>query len=260
MATTLTGSAPLALRARHASWIMAIALGVAAAGGLVAGCMDSGASSLTGRGRPAFDEADGGGDEEAETSDDEEAPAPAVEQEVDDRDATVEDAAADAGAPKPPRLPLLKAGLHPDASDALRVLGVKAEQVVQTIGNAAASAGTHGKDGTVDGADYSAAVDISVRGMSDAQIKKLLGDMTQYGFAGWYRKPGADGWPADEYPHFHLIYAGAAMKLSLRNQCRAFFAHRNGLVSNTTYQYFTWSQAHRDAVKAVYLTKNPASG
>lgn len=166
------------------------------------------------------------------------------------------DASADAGLPKPPRMALLRAGLHPDASDALRVLGITAAQITQTIGNAAASAGTHAKDGVADGKDYGAATDISVRGMTDAQIKTFLNGMTQYGFAGWYRKPGADGWPASEAPHFHVIYVGAPMKLLLRNQCRDFFVNKNGLASHTTYQYVTWTQAQRDAVKAVYVKSN----
>lgn len=171
-------------------------------------------------------------------------------------DASAADASPDAGPGKPPRMPLLKAGLHPDASDALRVLGITAAQITQTIGNAAASAGTHAKDGVVDGKDYGAATDISVRGMTDATIKKFLNDMTQYGFAGWYRKPGSDGWPASEAPHFHVIYVGAPMKLLLRNQCRDFFVNKNGLASHTTYQYVTWTAAQRDAVKAVYVKHN----
>ena len=58
--------------------------------------------------------------------------------------------------------PLLKYGLHPRASDALRACGVASWRLTQTIGNAAASAGTHAKDGSVNGNPYSAATDISV--------------------------------------------------------------------------------------------------
>src|SRR5262245_648139 len=39
--------------------------------------------------------------------------------------------------------PLLLSGLHPDASDALRCVGVTASRISQTIGSAPASAGYH---------------------------------------------------------------------------------------------------------------------
>src|ERR1044071_8110827 len=41
---------------------------------------------------------------------------------------------------------ILKFGLHPRASDALRSIGVSASRIMQTIGNAPASAGTHAQD------------------------------------------------------------------------------------------------------------------
>ena len=97
-------------------------------------------------------------------------------------------AAIEAAVPVPPHKPHLKAGLHPDASDALPVLGITASQITRTIGNAAASSGTHAEDGTADGEDYSTAADISVRGMSNADIEKFLGDRTKYGFAGSARR------------------------------------------------------------------------
>src|SRR5688572_14435019 len=66
--------------------------------------------------------------------------------------------------------PLLKAGLHPRASDALRAAGVAAWRITQTIGNAPASAGVHLADGSVNGKPYTAAVDLSTSSMSAAQI------------------------------------------------------------------------------------------
>lgn len=164
---------------------------------------------------------------------------------------------ADAGPEKPPHLPLLKAGLHPDASDALRALGITADQITQTIGDEVASAGTHLEDGTVDGRAYGAATDIGVRGLSDADIKDFLDGMTQYGFAGWFRNPGEDGWPSNDVRHFHIIYTGAPMKLLLRNQCRDWFDRKNGLRSHALYGFFTWTLAQRVAVEALYVKHNP---
>lgn len=209
--------------------------------------------------------------EETEPHDEEVDPAAPVPTEDAAVDSGVDGAAADAGqptpadagaptTPTPPKMPLLKAGLHPDASDALRVLGIGAGQIIQTIGSIAASAGTHEADGTVNGLPYSAATDISVKGMSDAQIRSFLTRMTAYGFAGWYRRPGFDGWPASEQPHMHVIFAGAPMKRLLRDQCRDFFVNKNGLVGHAVYTFLAWPLASRNEVKAIYAKHNPLAG
>lgn len=144
---------------------------------------------------------------------------------------------------------LLKSGLHPRASDALRAAGVSASRLMQTIGNAAASAGTHAKDGTVNGHAYCAATDISVSGLSNAQIKNLLARLAKVGFSAWFRWPGHDGWPASEVRHIHAVYANAKMKSSLRSQVRSWLVGRNGLVSNTRYAFYTWSSANKSIVR-----------
>jgi hypothetical protein len=143
-----------------------------------------------------------------------------------------------------PRAAILRSGLHPRASDALRAAGVTAAQITQTIGGAAASAGTHAQDGTVNGHAYSAATDVSVRGLSHTQIKNLLARLAKVGFVAWFRFPGHDGWPSSEAPHLHIVYANSKMKSSLRSQVRSWLVHRNGLVSNTIYTFYTWSAAN----------------
>ena len=150
------------------------------------------------------------------------------------------------------RRPLLHWGLHPDASDHLRCAGVPAERIVQTIGNAAASAGTHAADGTANGLAYSAATDISTRGLSTADLHTLLNRLADQGFAAWYRWPGHDGWPSSEAPHIHAIYVGCRMKASLRSQVASWLAGRNGLVSNTAYGFHSWTAAQRAVIRAVY--------
>jgi len=150
------------------------------------------------------------------------------------------------------RRALLHWGLHPDASDRLRCAGVPAERITQTIGNAAASAGTHAADGTANGLAYSAATDISTRGLSTADIHALLDRLANQGFAAWYRWPGHDGWPSSEAPHIHAIYVGCRMKASLRSQVTSWLAGRNGLVSNTVYGFHSWTAAQRALVRAVY--------
>jgi hypothetical protein len=156
-------------------------------------------------------------------------------------------------------MPLLKAGIHPDASDAMRKAGVTAAIVLQTIGDAASSAGTHAQDGTIDGKPYSAATDIAAKSLTNAQIQKMLDDLGRYGFAAWYRKTGQDGWYTQETPHIHAVWAGCKMKLSLRNQLRDFFVGKNGLVSHTTYTFFTWPAPSIDYVRTQFLEYNPAT-
>jgi len=158
---------------------------------------------------------------------------------------------------------LLHWGLHPRASDALRAAGVSSWRIMQTIGNAPASAGTHARDGYVNGHPYSAATDISVYGLSSSQIGNLLEKLAKVGFAAWYRHSGYDGWYGVN--HIHMVYANCLMKTSLRSQIRSWLAGRNGLVSNTVYHFHTWSAAARAVVKAKFAmshegTTNGGSG
>ena len=158
-----------------------------------------------------------------------------------------------------PDAPYLKYGLHPDASNALAYLNITAGRITQTIGNASASAGTHAKDGVADGRAYSAATDLSVSGMTDAQVTVFLDQLTSVGFMPYYRKPGFDHWPSNEARHVHAVWAGAPMKLLLRNQARDFHVGKNGLASHATYAFKTWTQCWRDALWTRYLTENPAA-
>lgn len=150
------------------------------------------------------------------------------------------------------RRPLLHWGLHPDASDRLRCAGVPASRITQTIGYATASAGTHGPDGRANGLAYSAATDISTRGLSTTEIRTLLSRLADQGFAAWYRWPGHDGWPSSEAPHIHAIYVGCRMKSSLQAQVSDWLVGRNGLTTHWVYGFFTWSSAQRALVRAVY--------
>jgi hypothetical protein len=146
--------------------------------------------------------------------------------------------------------PLLAWGLHPRASDGLRSAGVASWRITQTIGNAAASAGTHARDGYVNGQPYSAATDLSTSGMSITQVHNLLERLAKLGFVCWYRQTGRDGW--NGVTHMHIVYANAAMKSSLRSQVRSWLAGRNGLVSNTLYQFHHFSSTAKAQVKAKF--------
>ena len=166
------------------------------------------------------------------------------------------DPCATSGLPACARQPLLAWGLHPTASDHLRCVGVTASRITQTIGNAAASAGTHGRDGYAGGQPYSAATDLSVRGLTQAQIRSLISRLADHGFAAWYRWPGHDGWPSSEAPHIHAIFVGCAMKASLRAQVGDWLVGRNGLTSHSAYTFYTWSAAQRATVRALFQRFN----
>jgi hypothetical protein len=222
-------------------------------GTLVMACSSNEAAPLDDEGSPS----DEGKQEEAPAGDDhgDGEPLPVA--------MTPMDAGVDAGpmdASIPMKGPLLKSGLHPAASDALRALGVTQARIVQTIGNAAASGGTHAQDGTANNLPYSAATDISIKGMTEEQIKKFIDDLGRMGFAGWYRKPGYDGWPATEAPHVHAIWTGCVMKLKLRDQVRDWLVGKNGLLSHTPYKFYVWPTTSIDLVRAQYLKVNPAAG
>ena len=155
-----------------------------------------------------------------------------------------------------PHKSLLKWGLCPDASDHLRCAGVKASSITQTIGSAAASAGTHQQDGKIGGQPYCAATDLSVSGKTKSQIYKLVSALTDQGFAAYYRNPGKDGWPASEAPHIHAIYAGVKMKSALKAQVKDWLAGKNGLANHGPYTFFKPSKAQKDLIAGLFYASN----
>jgi hypothetical protein len=151
---------------------------------------------------------------------------------------------------------ILKWGLHPIASDRLRCLGISASRITQTIGSAAASAGTHAQDGTYAGHAYSAATDLSVSGLTDSQVKTLVARLDAMGFAAFYRNPGHDGWPSTEVRHIHAVFAGAFMKSSLRAQIADFLVGKNGLASHTAYTFYTPPADVKAYIKKIFDAAN----
>ncbi len=172
-------------------------------------------------------------------------------------DAGADDPKCDLATPK--AAPYLRYGLHPDASNALVSISITSARILQTIGSAAASAGTHAQDGTASGKPYSAATDLSVSGLSSTQIATLLDDLARVGYAGWYRRPGFDGWPASEIAHIHVIWVGAPMKRSLRDQIHDWVVGKNGLASHGPYAFHAFPKCRRDAILERFVLHNPAT-
>ena len=107
------------------------------------------------------------------------------------------------------------AGIDIDARDDRRV--------VQAIGDAAASKGYHHADGVLGSIQYTAAADLSVRGLTRTQIATWLECLCEAGFVAFYRN-----WPGNQ--HIHANYAGLPQKRALDGQNEDFFNGRDGLV------------------------------
>lgn len=134
-----------------------------------------------------------------------------------------------------------KAGINP------------AKRVMQTLGSAAASAGTHGRDGTLNGEDYSAAVDLRTRDLNVAEIKSLIKALTENGFVAWYRHTGS----FETNRHIHAIYVGLPMKKMLRAQVVDFLNDRTGLVGHATEKFYTAPRATDLVIQTLFIHANP---
>lgn len=107
------------------------------------------------------------------------------------------------------------------------------KRITQAIGTAAASAGFHFKDGTLNGQNYSAAIDLSVRDLSKSQIATWLEELCGQGFVAFYRN-----WPGNL--HIHGNFCGVPMKRQLDRQNEDFFAGRDGLVGHSRITQEWW--------------------
>ena len=120
-------------------------------------------------------------------------------------------------------------------------------RVVQALGNARASAGTHAQDGVLEGLPYCAAADLSVRGLSLAQIAAWLEQLASQGFVAWFRN-----WPGNL--HIHAIYVGVAMKSALVRQCEDYWKGLDALVSHSrvTQEWWYPERERRAVAFAIY--------
>lgn len=128
-------------------------------------------------------------------------------------------------------------------------------RVVQAIGDAKASAGYHHKDGIIDGYDYTAAADLSVRGLTRTQIATWLEELTRAGWVAFYRN-----WPGNL--HIHANYAGLPQKRALDGQNEDFFAGRDGLVGHRRIDNEWWfpEKEVRRIPESMFRKSNPKTG
>lgn len=127
-------------------------------------------------------------------------------------------------------------GIIPAMLDTLTALSLT-ERLTNGFNPSSASSNYHGIDYTSNGINYSAAIDISVRCLTEDQIRILLDELAMRGFAGWYRKKGADGWSGDN--HIHAIWVTASLKRQLALQVKNWLAGKNGLTSDKNYKFWT---------------------
>jgi hypothetical protein len=144
-------------------------------------------------------------------------------------------------------------GLHPSAYAALQSMAI-AHRITQGINHWRERRNVHDTDVTVNGKAYTAAADISVRCLSEPQIKSLLTVLGNLGFAAWYRKNGVDDWTGP--PHIHAVWAGCSLKPVLRWQVESWLEGGNGLGTNRRYQFWQSSPEMKEKVRARYNSAN----
>jgi hypothetical protein len=138
-------------------------------------------------------------------------------------------------------------GLHPDAHAALSGIEV-AHRITQGINHSSDRGNVHGTDVTIRDQRYTAAVDISVRCLTETQIRTLLASLASVGFAGWYRKDGQDDWRGP--PHIHAIWSGSPLKPVLRRQVESWLEGKNGLGPNRPYRFWQPDPQAKEEVRS----------
>jgi hypothetical protein len=158
--------------------------------------------------------------------------------------------------------PACPAGFHPLAFAAY----VKAGLPVSRLGHmmdtpdheVAASAGTHDRDGSYEGHPYSACTDLHILDLDDAECFAFCTKLAAAGFCPFYRKPGANHWPASDARHIHMVYPACQMKAAVRQQvedwCHA--PMRNGLASHANYAGWHPTPAQQKAALAAMESHN----
>jgi hypothetical protein len=149
--------------------------------------------------------------------------------------------------------PAHPSGLHPDAYTALQKLAL-GHRITQGLNESSDAGNVHYADGTVKGKPYTGAADISVRCLTTAQIKTLLGRLADAGFVAWYRKQGQDDWTGP--PHIHAVWAGCRLKPVLRKQVQDWLNGKNGLGTEGDYQFWQPSPQMQEKIRSFYSISN----
>ena len=154
-----------------------------------------------------------------------------------------------------PDAPIRKYGIHPLLWDILVAIGIPPSRCGQSIGSAAASAGTHVKTGVYQGSDYSPCLDFRITDMSHADaLTYILKPLAARGVCAFLRVPGADGWPSTEAYHLHAIYPACNLTPIVAHQVMDWLSlpTRNALRGHDVYGAYNASASDREACKALF--------
>jgi len=145
-------------------------------------------------------------------------------------------------------------GIIPAMHDSLKALSLE-ERLTNGFNPSSASSNYHGVDYTSNGINYSAAIDISVRCLTEGQIRTLLDELSMRGFAGWYRKKGEDGWSGKN--HIHAIWVAVPLKRQLVLQVKKWLSGKNGLTSDKNYKFWTPKPDAEAQIRSAFSQSNP---
>ena len=146
-------------------------------------------------------------------------------------------------------------GMHPVAYALFTQTGLSHRRIGQTIGHAAASAGTHVKTGEYEGHDYSPCFDLRVHDLTHAEaIKQIVRPMSALGFAAYMRVPGSDHWPSSEIFHVHCIFPGCHVTEQVNHQLEDWLSEPllNGLASHVPYRAYETTHDERLEAQKLY--------
>lgn len=147
-------------------------------------------------------------------------------------------------------------GLIPEAYDALEAEG-GSHRITQTINASTAPSNVHGRDASIDGVDYTAAVDLSVRCLDLDDIKAFLSVLAANGFVAWYRKAGEDEWPKNQPNHIHAVWAREPLKPRLRKQVESWLDGKTGLRKDGAYSFWQADDATRQSLRVAFDASRP---
>jgi len=157
-------------------------------------------------------------------------------------------------------LACFKAGINPEKGT--RPNGKPGSRIMQILGDAEASAGTHASDGTYRNSkgqeiQYCAAIDVRSTDLSIPECDRLQLAFIECGFAAYRRYYGKFA----NNQHFHIIYQDVPMKRSLRNQSHSFYRRRNGLVGDAPEPFLQkLPDSAFNRCRTYFLNNNPAVG
>lgn len=128
-------------------------------------------------------------------------------------------------------------GMHPTAFNnyiwACFGAHVSPDRVMQTVGTAPASAGSHKADTNYKFDNghtepITGAIDLRTKDLTPTQIQNLLYFLFHAGFVGWWRHEGS----FKDNQHIHAIWVGMKLKPFLQAQFWDFLAGNDGLASH----------------------------